>query len=62
MPDLLQVTGVSKQYVSVKQVLCALLGCYLIRVAAGRLFKAGMVMYGKEPSIKDMVRWVCKPE
>ncbi|MEQ2351852.1 ABC transporter permease [Pseudoalteromonas piscicida] len=52
--------------VPIWQVLCALvsalLGCYLIRVAAGRLFKAGMVMYGKEPSIKDMVRWVCKPE
>ncbi|WP_249314045.1 hypothetical protein [Pseudoalteromonas sp. S2755] len=52
----------SKQYVSVKQVLCALIGCYLIRVAAGRLFKTDMVMYSKEPSIKDVVRWVYKPE
>lgn len=52
--------------VPIWQVLCALMsalvGCYLIRVAAGRLFKAGMVMYGKEPSLKDMLRWVCKPQ
>ncbi|MEI5640263.1 MULTISPECIES: ABC transporter permease [unclassified Pseudoalteromonas] len=52
--------------VPIWHVLCALMsalvGCYLIRVAAGRLFKAGMVMYGKEPSLKDMLRWVCKPQ
>ena len=30
--------------------------CYWIRSAAGNLFKMGMSMYGKEPSLKDMMR------
>lgn len=41
--------------------LSTLAGCYLMRIAAGRIFKAGMVMYGKEPSIKQMLRWAINP-
>ena len=32
--------------------------CWWIRGAAARLFKMGMTMYGKEPSLKDMLSWV----
>ena len=28
--------------------------CYWMRAAAGKLFKTGMTMYGKEPSVKEM--------
>ena len=31
--------------------------CLYMRTVAGRLFKMGMVMYGKEPSIKQMLGW-----
>jgi ABC-2 type transport system permease protein len=34
--------------------------CYWIRGSAGRLFKMGMIMYGKEPSLKDMLKWAFK--
>jgi ABC-2 type transport system permease protein len=34
--------------------------CFWVRTAAARLFKMGMSMYGKEPSFKDMMRWVAK--
>lgn len=37
-----------------------LLLCYWIRGSAGRLFKMGMIMYGKEPTLKDMVKWAFK--
>ena len=32
--------------------------CFWIRTAAGNLFRMGMSMYGKEPSLKDMLMWV----
>ncbi|TPH16103.1 ABC transporter permease [Litorilituus lipolyticus] len=34
--------------------------CLWIRTAAARLFKMGMTMYGKEPSMKDMLKWTFK--
>jgi len=34
--------------------------CLWIRTAAGRLFKMGMNMYGKEPSFKEMMGWLVK--
>ncbi|MFQ3249422.1 MAG: ABC-2 type transport system permease protein [Glaciecola sp.] len=34
--------------------------CFWVRGAAGRLFKMGMIMYGKEPTLKDMLRWTIK--
>ncbi|MDP7592415.1 MAG: ABC transporter permease [Litorilituus sp.] len=34
--------------------------CFWIRTAAARLFKMGMTMYGKEPSVKDMMKWLVK--
>lgn len=41
--------------------LALLLGLsFWIRGAAGRLFKMGMSMYGKEPSVKMMFRWMLK--
>ncbi|ATC93049.1 ABC transporter permease [Pseudoalteromonas tunicata] len=33
------------------------LTCWYARRLAGRMFKMGMVMYGKEPSVKQMVKW-----
>ena len=32
--------------------------CFWVRTSAGNLFKMGMSMYGKEPSLKDMVMWM----
>ena len=34
----------------------------LLRRAAGKVFSLGMLMYGKEPSFVEMVRWVREPE
>ncbi len=34
--------------------------CFWIRTAAGNLFKMGMSMYGKEPSLKDMLMWMLR--
>jgi len=34
--------------------------CFWIRTSAGNLFKMGMSMYGKEPSLKDMMMWVLR--
>lgn len=34
--------------------------CVWARGVAGRLFKMGMTMYGKEPSMKDMAKWMVK--
>lgn len=31
--------------------------CWFVRRLAGRMFKMGMVMYGKEPSYKQMFKW-----
>ncbi|CAH9063776.1 putative protein YhaP [Pseudoalteromonas holothuriae] len=41
-------------------IVSTLIGCYFTRVSAGRLFKLGMVMYGKEPNLKQMLRWALK--
>jgi ABC-2 type transport system permease protein len=34
--------------------------CFWVRISAGNLFKMGMSMYGKEPSVKDMVMWMLR--
>ena len=34
--------------------------CFWIRTAAANLFKMGMTMYGKEPTVKDMMLWMVK--
>jgi ABC-2 type transport system permease protein len=36
--------------------------CLWVRAAAGRLFKMGMIMYGKEPTLKDMLRWTIRAD
>jgi len=36
--------------------------CLWVRAAAGRLFKMGMIMYGKEPTLKDMLRWTIRSD
>ena len=33
---------------------------WLLRVAAGRIFAAGMMMYGKEPDYRQMLHWMLK--
>lgn len=37
-----------------------LVTCVFMRIVAGRLFKMGMTMYGKEPSFKQMLGWAIK--
>jgi ABC-2 type transport system permease protein len=34
--------------------------CFWARTSAGKLFKMGMSMYGKEPSVKDMMVWMLR--
>jgi ABC-2 type transport system permease protein len=34
--------------------------CFWVRISAGNLFKMGMSMYGKEPSLKDMMMWMLR--
>jgi ABC-2 type transport system permease protein len=31
---------------------------WLMRIAAGKIFRVGMLMYGKEPGLKEMLRWL----
>ncbi len=33
---------------------------WLMRIAAGKIFRVGMLMYGKEPGLKEMLRWLKK--
>jgi ABC-2 type transport system permease protein len=33
---------------------------WLLRIVAGRIFAAGMMMYGKEPNWREMLRWMVK--
>jgi ABC-2 type transport system permease protein len=35
-------------------------GIYFLRLAAGRIFSAGIMLYGKEPTWLDVLRWAMK--
>lgn len=36
------------------------LGIYILRLAAGRIFAAGIMLYGKEPTWLEVLRWAIK--
>jgi ABC-2 type transport system permease protein len=43
--------------------ICLLLlmgGIWLLRLAAGRIFAAGIMLYGKEPTLVEVLRWAMK--
>ncbi len=65
MTSLLMVRNISKEFANVKAVdgvsfqvqrgqIFALPGPN----GAGKIFRLGMLMYGKEPSLKEMMHWV----
>jgi ABC-2 type transport system permease protein len=35
-----------------------LLACALVVWLAGRIYRVGMLMYGKRPSIVELIRWI----
>jgi ABC-2 type transport system permease protein len=35
-----------------------LVATWFMRLLAGRIFRIGMLMYGKEPSLKELLRWI----
>ena len=34
------------------------IGCWWVRGVAGRIFRLGMLMYGKDPTLPEILRWV----
>jgi len=41
-------------------VLLLCLSVWMMRKAAGKIFQVGMLMYGKEPKLSEMIKWVRK--
>lgn len=37
-----------------------LVGVYILRLAAGRIFAAGIMLYGKEPTWFAVIRWAIR--
>lgn len=59
MPARMVLTGVAWWEPVVALILIAMTA-WLFRILAGRIFAAGMMMYGKEPDWKQMLRWMAK--
>ena len=57
LPARMVLTGVAWWEPALALVLLAATA-WLLRVLAGRIFAAGMMMYGKEPDYKEMLRWM----
>jgi ABC-2 type transport system permease protein len=45
-------------YLVVGSLLVGVLGCAGAVWLAARIYRVGMLMYGKRPSIKELARWV----
>ena len=57
MPMRMGLSSVSWLTVGGSLAVCAL-GCVLAVWLAARIYRVGMLMYGKKPSIRELVRWV----
>jgi len=57
MPVRMSVTQVSRYEVSLT--LCGVaFGCAASLWLAARLYRVGLLMYGKRPSLRELVRWI----
>jgi hypothetical protein len=52
------VAGVSVDTLSGESVALLAAAAWACRLLAGRVFGAAMHMYGEEPSLREMVRWM----
>jgi ABC-2 type transport system permease protein len=60
LPARLVLTEVPWWQVSIALLVLAV-GIWFFRTSSGKIFRLGMLMYGKEPSFKEMVRWAREP-
>jgi ABC-2 type transport system permease protein len=57
MPIRMAVTGVPAQEMTASIVLL-IVGCLAALWLASRIYRVGLLMYGKRPTMREMARWV----
>jgi len=51
------VQGAARTWEVVLALLLLVASCWALRVAAGRVFRLGMLMYGKDMTLPELIRW-----
>jgi ABC-2 type transport system permease protein len=51
------VLGAARSWEVVLALLLLVAACWVLRVAAGRVFRLGMLMYGKDMTLPELIRW-----
>ena len=39
-------------------ILCLVASCYIAVVIAARIYRTGLLMYGKQPELREVIRWM----